>query len=183
MTRLFVAVDLPEDVKDRLEDLCQGVAGARWMRDRQFHVTLAFLGDLAGPDERRLSDGLHAVRCEPFELSLRGIGHFPPRGTPKVLWVGVRAPPQLGLLHQRIQSRLARLDLPTERRKYAPHVTLARLRDAPLGPLVTYMEGYMGFQTQPFLVSEFRLFSSVLGRTGAQHRIEQTYPLRSAEQP
>ncbi len=177
MPRLFIAIDLPEPVKERLEDLCSGVQGARWTRDRQFHVTLAFLGEVTGPIASAVNEGLHGVRSDPFPLNLAGVGHFPPRGTPKVLWVGVDGGEELLTLHERVKSRLKRLGVPLEERRYAPHVTLARLVQPPLPELLQYMEGHMGFRAGPLPVTDFQLFSSVQGRGGAQHEVEASYPL------
>ncbi|MCB9898293.1 MAG: RNA 2',3'-cyclic phosphodiesterase [Planctomycetes bacterium] len=177
MPRLFVALDLPEPVKAGLEHLCGGLPGARWVRDRQFHVTLAFLGEVEGPLARRVAEGLHGVRADPFPLELRGVGHFPPRGTPKVLWVGVDGGPELLALHHRVHSRLERLGLQLEERRFAPHVTLARLVQPPLPELLRFMDEHMAFREGPLPVTDFQLMSSVLGRSGAQHRVEASYPL------
>lgn len=177
MPRLFVALDLPESEKERLEALCSGVPGARWVRDRQFHVTLAFLGEVSGPVAQAVSEGLHGVRADPFPLTLDGIGHFPPRGAPKVLWVGVDGGAELVQLHDRIKSRLKRLGVSIEERRFAPHVTLARLVHASLPELLRYMEAHMAFRAGPLPVTDFQLYSSVLGRSGAQHTVEASYPL------
>src|SRR5262245_17689177 len=84
VTRLFVAIDLPETVKDQLELLHRGIPRARWTRDRQYHLTLRFLGEVEGPSVEMLHDLLRGVRAAPFELRLAGTGHFPPRGQPRV---------------------------------------------------------------------------------------------------
>jgi len=177
MTRLFVAVDLPGQVKERLRSLCQGVHGARWIQDGQFHITLSFLGQVEGPGRRAIREGLAGVRCDPFSLSLSGIGHFPPRGRPTVLWTGVDPDDELRVLQRRVVSRLKRLGHAPEQRHYAPHVTMARLTRPAMGPLLDYMGGHADFLTEPFAVTDFQLFSSVLGRSGAVHRVEASYPL------
>ncbi len=177
MPRLFVAIDLPEPLKDRLAGLCQGVHGARWVTDGQFHITLSFLGQVEGPAARQVQEGLAGVRCDPFTLRLSGIGHFPPRGQPKVLWTGVQPDDELRLLQGRVNSRLKRLGLPGESRRYAPHVTLARLSRPAMAPLLQYMGDHASFESEPFAVTDFQLFSSVLGRSGAVHRVEASYPL------
>lgn len=177
MPRLFVAVDLPEQLKERLAGICQGVQGARWIRDGQFHITLCFLGQLEGPAARQVLEGLAAVRCDPFTLCLSGIGHFPPRRTPKLLWMGVDPQDELRLLQGRVNSRLKRLGLPGESRRYAPHVTLARLTRPAMAPLLQFMGDHAGFESESFAVTDFQLFSSVLGRSGATHRVEASYPL------
>jgi 2'-5' RNA ligase len=177
VTRLFVAIDLPDDVKDLLEPLCRGVPGARWMRDRQFHLTLRFLGELEGPAARAVADALHAVRSEPFELELAGVGHFPPRGDPRVLWAGVRPSDELLEVHRQVQKVLRRTGLPPEERKFAPHISLARLHAAPLPRVVEFLREHAGLRSDPFVVDGLQLFRSVLGHDGAQHVLEASYPL------
>jgi 2'-5' RNA ligase len=177
MTRLFVAVDLPDHVKDRLRGVCQGVHGARWVHDDQFHITLSFLGQVEGPEQRALQEGLAGVRCDPFVLRLSGIGHFPPRGRPTVLWAGIDPDDELRVLQRRVLSRLQRLGHPPETRRYAPHVTLARLVRPAMGPLLEFMAVHADFGTETFAVTDFQLYSSVLARSGAVHRIEASYPL------
>ena len=180
MTRLFVAVDLPEAVRERTAELCHGVRGARWTDPDQFHLTLAFLGEVDGPGFVAARDGLAAVRAEPFELALAGVGHFPPRGRPRVLWAGLDPSEPLLALHRRVVSRLERQGLAPERRRYAPHVTLARLQRPALPDVLAFLAAHGTWRLPPFPVDAFQLYSSVLGRRGATHRVEASYPLEGA---
>jgi len=177
MTRLFVAIDLPDECKDLLEGLCHGLPGARWMRDRQFHVTLRFVGEVDGPTKRRLATALNGVRADPFELQLEGMGTFPPRGNPRVLWAGVSESPELADLYRQVRRVLQRAGLPPEERKFSPHVTLARLRDVPMQHLLEFVSEHAVLRSEPFAVTDVQLFSSALGHAGAQHRVEASYPL------
>jgi 2'-5' RNA ligase len=180
MPRLFIALDLPEPIKERLEWLCHGVDGARWVRDRQFHLTLSFLGEVPGPAAEELRQGLAGVRGDPFEMRLEGLGAFPPRGTPRVLWIGAEPRDAIHELHEKVESRLKRLGFPGETRRFAPHVTLARLRQPARQVLLRYIEAHAQVTTEPFAVTDFQLFSSVLGKAGPHHRIEASYPLFAA---
>lgn len=177
MTRLFVAVDLPDEIKDALQLICHGVEGARWVQERQFHLTLAFLGELSGPQVARVEQGLKRVRGDPFELQLQGVGHFPPRGTPKLLWAGVEPSDELLELHERVRSALRQCGLQPETRRYAPHITLGRLRAAPLPSVLGFLEAHALQRSEPFAVTDFQLFRSVLARSGAQYSIQASYPL------
>jgi 2'-5' RNA ligase len=89
MPRLFVALDLPEDIKRSLEPLAAGLGDVRWMGADQQHLTLRFLGEVDDGWGRDAAEALALVPGVPFELRLKGIGHFPLRGEPRVLWVGV----------------------------------------------------------------------------------------------
>lgn len=177
MPRLFVALALPDEVQDQLAELAVGLPGARWTHTSPFHLTLAFLGEVSGPQARAVREGLHGVRADPFELRLSGVGHFPPRGEPKVLWAGVEPTAPVVALHDAVRRRLLRLGVTPEARRYVPHVTLARLRHTPLQELLRWMEARLDLRSERFAVTHFELVSSVLGREGARHRTEAAYPL------
>ena len=91
MHRLFVAIDTPENIRAQLEALLSGVPGARWVTSDQLHLTLRFVGEVDGPTFRDIADALGGVEEEAFELALKGVGHFPPRGKAKILWAGETA--------------------------------------------------------------------------------------------
>lgn len=178
MPRLFVAVSLPPSIKRSLEPLARGLGDIRWLTPEQQHLTLRFIGEL---DNGRLNDVVEALAMvdgAPFELRLKGIGHFPPRGEPRVLWAGVERSAALAALKRRIDRALAEAGLPPEGRKFAPHVTLARIR-GPLSRdrLATYLMRHSLYGSEPFPVSDFHLYSSWLKPDGAQYQIEASYEL------
>ncbi len=177
MPRLFVAIELPEDAKDDLAHLCEGLQGARWTRDRQFHLTLRFLGELAPDRARNVEEILNAVRADPFELELGGVGHFPPRGRPRAVWAGIRPCEGLTELHGRVASVLRRAGISPEGRKFAAHVTLGRLTGTTATQVGLYESRHLHFCREPFPVTGFALISSFLSREGALHRVEARYPL------
>ena len=90
MPRLFVALPLPPAVRRSLEPLARGLGDVRWLTPDQQHLTLRFLGDIDNGRLNDVAEALALVHGWPFELRLKGLGHFPPRGEPRVLWVGVR---------------------------------------------------------------------------------------------
>jgi len=177
MLRLFVAIALPETIRSRLALLCGGVPGARWLSPETMHVTVRFIGEV---QESRLADidlALSSVDAPSFELMLDGIGSFGSSGRPRVLWAGVARNSALDHLHDKIESALVRAGLPPEGRKFTPHVTLARLRDAKKGRVGEFVAAHDPFQAGPIPVSEFTLFSSFLSQSGAIHASEAIYPL------
>ncbi len=177
MLRLFVAIDPPEPVRLRLAALCNGVPGARWVKPEQFHLTLRFIGEVDNEAFADIADGLGEVHADRFSLRFGGVGHFPPRGAPKVLWAGVEDGAPATSLHDAIEEQLKRLGLEPDGRKFAPHLTLARLRNAPLGRVRDYLAEHARFTSEGFAVAEFHLYSSRLGGAGAVHRIEASYEL------
>ncbi|MFZ5980951.1 MAG: RNA 2',3'-cyclic phosphodiesterase [Candidatus Zixiibacteriota bacterium] len=179
MFRLFVALDLPAPVKERLSGLCSGVPGAIWVSPEQIHLTLRFIGEVDGGVRRDIADALSGVDDEPFQLELKGMGCFPPRRQPKSLWVGVSRNDALIHLHHKIDTALVRLGLPREGRKFLPHVRLARLKDARVNKLAGYLTANSLFRLEPFEITEFGLYSSFLSSQGAIYQLEESFPLIS----
>ena len=178
MSRLFVAIDLPEEIVAQLQGICYGVPGARWVQAEQMHLTLRFIGEVDGGVFQDIKEGLASVRAEGFFLQVKGLGLFPPRKTPKVLWAGIAPVEQVSALRNRIENSLVGLGLEPEGRKFSPHITLARLHDTPIPRMGRFLAGNNLFATEPFPVSEFHLYSSELTSKGAFHTLEASYPLQ-----
>ena len=183
MYRLFVAIDLPDQVKKSLTEICFGLAGAKWVDESQMHITLKFIGEVDGVVFRDAREALVTVRLEPFEIAIRGTGFFPPRGGPQVLWAGIEGNDRLKQLRNKVESTLVRAGLESEKRKFAPHIGLAKVKDTPLGRLATYLSEHALFRLPPFEVKEFCLFSSFLSSERAIHQIEAVYPLGTVQEP
>lgn len=178
MPRLFVAIDLPDAIKRTLDPLMRGLGDVRWMTDDQLHLTLRFIGELDNGRTNEVADALSLVPGLPFDLHLKGIGHFPPRGEPRVIWTGVERQPELTALKRRIDRALQQAGIERDRQKYAPHVTLARLRRPPTqAGLATYLMRHSLYRSPGFPVSGFRLYSSWLDGHGADYQIEASYDL------
>jgi 2'-5' RNA ligase len=176
--RIFVGIDLPDAVDQHLDLLCGGVPGARWEGKDKFHLTLRFVGDVDGGVAARVGDALDDVELDPFEMTLAGVGFFPPRGQPRVLWAGIEDAAPVIELHGKIERALARLGLEADPRKFAPHVTLGRLRDAPEDRVAAFLAHHSLFRSATFEVRAFQLFSSIKTPTGSKYRIERAYPAR-----
>ncbi|MBA3004652.1 MAG: RNA 2',3'-cyclic phosphodiesterase [Desulfurivibrio sp.] len=177
MYRLFVAIDLPPDIVARVQEICYGIPGAKWVQGEQMHLTLRFIGAVDGGIFRDIKEGLGEISAPPFSLQVKGLGFFPPRKTPRVLWVGVTPVEEVKRLRNRIENFLVGMGLEPEGRKYSPHITLARLHDTPAARLNRFLAGNNLFATDAFAVSEFHLYSSELTSKGAFHTPEATYPL------
>ena len=178
MPRLFVAIELPEAVQAELARLCAGVPGARWVRRDQMHLTLRFIGEVDDGLFARLRTALAAVRAAPFDLALRGVGCFPPRGAARVLWAGLEAPPALPALYQSVEAAVRSLGLPPDDKPFAAHITLARLKTPPPPDAVArYLERHAGFATPPFPAAAFALYSSRLSPAGPDYTCKARFPL------
>ncbi len=177
MPRLFVALDPPEEVKDALDRLCEGLPGIRWSDPGQFHLTLRFVGEVEQGTFYEIGEHLAGVSHPPFELAFKGIGQFPPRGAPRTLWAGVEDPAGgVAGLRRRIERVLGEAGCPPERRRFAPHVTLGRFRAPPPEErLASYLFRRNLFRTERFPVSAFGLYSSQLRPEGSLYTLEARY--------
>lgn len=131
MTRLFVAIELPEDVRDHLGSLCTGMPGARWMPPENFNLTLRFIGEADGGEQHDIVTALRQLRQPPLPLCLEAVGHFGPARRLRSIWVGLDKSPALNVLHDKVESKVVGAGFEPEGRKFAPHVALARLKQSP----------------------------------------------------
>lgn len=130
--RLFFAVRPPEAARLRLwralAPLREAAPGVRWTAQEGYHITLRFLGDVAAPRVPRLAAAAEALKPESaFPARLTHTGTFPPRGIPRVYWIGVRADPLIRL-RKRLDAALAGAGVPRDDRRFAPHLTIGRAR-------------------------------------------------------
>lgn len=177
MKRLFVAVDIPPEMKALITSIGHGLPDTRWVPPEQIHLTIRFIGEVEGSIFKTIANSLAEVCSDPPLLRIKGIGHFPPRRSPKVLWVGVEHNDLLLRLRRRIDASLVKSGLAPEGRKFSPHITIARLRNPPIKRIADFMAVHSMFALPPFPVEEFHLYSSLLSNRGAVHQIEETYPL------
>ncbi|MSM39645.1 MAG: RNA 2',3'-cyclic phosphodiesterase [Geobacter sp.] len=178
MHRLFVAIDLPEEMKRAVADLRGELRGAKWVGAEQLHLTLRFIGDADDLLLKGIAEGLAGIACNCFPLGLKGIGYFPPRGAPRVLWVGLKAGAQFLTLQHEVEQACRAVGILPDERPFSPHITIARLKETTPAQVAAYTAQHGGFQSEPFKVTEFHLYESVLGREGATHTRARTYPLR-----
>ncbi|HYE01098.1 MAG TPA: RNA 2',3'-cyclic phosphodiesterase [Alphaproteobacteria bacterium] len=180
MLRLFVAVPIPQAQRQHLGLLAGGVPQARWVPPENHHVTLRFLGDTPEDRAAEIDEALAALRAPAFRLGLAGVGHFGGDRAVRILWAGVEGDVQaLHFLRDKVNAALMKAGLPPEGQKFSPHVTLARLRDAPLARVRQFLEGNAGFRTAPFAVDRFVLYRSHLGAGGASYEALAEYPLQA----
>lgn len=121
--RLFIAIDLSEEIKDALMDIqdtmqTHGIRGRRTSPENM-HLTLAFIGEFADPD--LVKSAMERVEIRPFEIRLEGIGAFR-----DLWWAGLDDCPPLMAVTKRLRRALAEEDIPFDRKKFSPHITLMR---------------------------------------------------------
>ncbi len=175
--RLFVALDLPHSLRERLSWMAGGLPGARWLAPENYHVTLRFIGELPGYRAEEVDLALAGLRAPGFTLALKGVGTFEKAGRVNSLWVGVERTPPLEHLQSKIETALQRAGLEPERRRFTPHVTLARMDGVPAAKIAAWVQGHNLFRSQPVAVEHFTLFSSRLGKEQAVYTPEVEYEL------
>jgi 2'-5' RNA ligase len=173
--RLFVAIDLPASIEKVLVDLDPGIRGVRWVAGNQMHLTLGFFPDVAEDVDLALREKLSAIEFRAFFLPIEGLGTFPAKGLPKIIWIGVGAGhPHLFQLHKRVQEAALAVGLEADLRPWHPHVTLARCRDVPGGALRKFLKSNVDLDAGMFRVEAFHLYCSELTLTGPIHTCEMT---------
>jgi 2'-5' RNA ligase len=176
--RLFVALDMPWSVREQLAALSgSGIPGARWVPPENYHLTLRFIGDVPGHVARDIDDALLGLRPRAFSLVLTGMGTFAKGGVSSELWAGVERTQALDHLRNKIETALQRVGLEPERRKFQPHVTLARLDNPAEGKVAGFVQSHNLFRTEPIAVEHFTLFSSLLCKDHAVYTPEAEYEL------
>lgn len=177
MPRIFIGLDLPSAIDDYLDLVGGGIPGARWEGRDRLHATLRFLGDLEGAQLRALYAALETVRAPRLTLQIAGVGVFPPRGDPRVLWAGFADDRGVVDLQRRIERALVHAGFDPEPRKFAAHVTLARCKDAPEDRVAAFLSHHALLRTEAFEQDAFYVYSSILSPSGAKYRIERRFPL------
>jgi RNA 2',3'-cyclic 3'-phosphodiesterase len=181
MIRLFCALELPVQLRDRLIALGGGLPGARWVSEESLHLTLRFIGEVAESSFDDIAAALSGVSVPVFDLAIKGMGHFERARRPTMLWAGVEANDHLMQLHDRIASALRRAGIKGDGHQFQPHVTLARFDDNVSPERVAgFLRANSLFRSAPFTVEQFVLFSSVLGHSGPTYRMEAEFPLEGA---
>lgn len=166
-----MAVELAADVVEALAACCEELrrrsadaphARIAWVAADRLHVTVRFIGEV---DERRakaIADVLRPdIAVAPFELAIEGVGTFPERGAPRVVWAGVASGAEaLGVVEAHVSGRLAQCGVPAEARSYHPHVTLARVREPRGLRPVVWLEGLTARRFGIAPVNAITLFES-----------------------
>ena len=175
--RLFVGVPLPAEVRKSLANLCSGVPGARWVDTGTIHITLRFIGEVDAIQAEDIDAALSDVRQPAFELALGGVGCFASGRKVRAVWAGVVKSDGLAHLRDKVESAIVRAGFEPERRKFRPHVTLARFRNTTSARVAPYLETHNAFAAGPFPVDRFDLLRSHLSHAGARYQTIADYPL------
>jgi len=173
--RLFAAIELPESIKHVLVDLDPKIRDVRWVDAEQMHLTLGFFGSVPEDIDLKLREKLSLIHFGAFFLPIAGVGTFPPKDSPKIIWVGVgRGHPHLFQLHKRVSDAAVAVGLEPDLRPWHPHITLARCRNVPSHLVRRFLKSNVDLDAGLVRVESFHLYSSKLGPAGPAHTRELT---------
>lgn len=177
MIRLFTALEIPDEIAERLLGLQRGIEHARWIERDSFHITLRFIGDVPENIADDIDQELSAIPFTPFELTLEGVGAFG-GADPHAIYAGVKPSEPLKVLQARHESAIRRAGLKPEPRKFTPHITLARLRGIETAEVYQFIAANNLFATPTFDVPGFVLYSARSTVGGGPYVAERLYPSR-----
>ena len=176
MIRVFFGLELPEDLRERIAMISDGIERARFVPPENLHITLRFIGEVDEPTLQDIADAADDLRVEPVAVTLIGAGHFESRSRVSAVWLGVEPSAPLIALRARIEAALVRAGLPPERRKFRPHVTVARMNKGRPDEIHHWLAANTMFRAVPFTAHRFVLFSSVPGPEGPNYTAECGFP-------
>jgi 2'-5' RNA ligase len=194
--RIFIGIDLDDEVRTKIARFLEGVRGfvpdARWVRPESLHITLKFIGEQKSEQVDAISERLRQVESRAMDIRLGGHGFFPTAKAPRVFWIGIQAGPELADLATNIDAAVAELGIPREDRPFSPHLTLVRgggRSGSPKwrkgdGPNSTFAVldkrlaamGELDFGTMT--AREFILYQSQLSTKGSKYTKLQRFPLK-----
>ncbi|MDR3464047.1 MAG: RNA 2',3'-cyclic phosphodiesterase [Beijerinckiaceae bacterium] len=176
MPRLFTALELPEHIAADLATLRGGLPGARWIDVENYHITLRFIGDIGEAEAREIHALLARMQRKPLTVTLEGLAAFG-GGKPRAIVAAVKPEAPLLELQAGHERLMRRLGLTAETRKFAPHVTLARLRQTSPLAVADYIAAQGFLPARSFEAQRFVLMSSRDSLGGGPYVIEAAYPL------
>lgn len=183
--RLFVALEIPTDVRENLAAMAQALRAIskepRWVRPENLHVTLKFLAEVPETKLEAVRAALGQIRSEqPVKLEFRGMGFFPNERHPRVFWAGIKASTNLKKLAEDIEGEMEKLGISREQRPFSPHLTLARFeRPGVPEKLRSAIAENAQRDFGKLRTNEFLLIQSKLKSSGAEYTTLASFPFAS----
>ncbi len=170
--RCFIAIELPEKVKESLRKINVDENIAKIVKPSDYHLTLKFLGEVSESKLERVKKDLSKIRFKPFGLKLGKIGFFPKEGNfIRVMWIGVMPKRKIVKLKEDIDDAL--ITLFEREKEFKPHITLGRVKT--VRDKNKFME-FSNLQIEGgFKVNSFKLIKSELTEKGARYEILEEY--------
>lgn len=191
LLRAFIAVEIPSGIHQAIDKQLAPIRAAlnaslvRWVPAENVHLTLKFLGDVSPANLEMLEQMLRVEVSQhrAFELGFGGLGAFPNPKRPRVIWIGIQAPAELGALQHGIEAATATLGYPDERRPFSPHLTIGRVKQnvgsTGMQQIRSALEETKVASLGTTQVSAVHLFKSDLKPTGAEYSMLFSAPLKT----
>jgi 2'-5' RNA ligase len=195
LLRAFIAVEISPEIRQAIENSTAPLRAAlntsliRWVPAGNIHLTMKFLGGISPTNVEMLSQMLsvEASQHQVFKMTFEGLGAFPNSRRPRVIWIGIQAPPELEALQHGIEAATATLGYPTDERPFSPHLTIGRVKQKVnatgiqkiRAKLEEVQVGYLGATH----VTAVHLFKSDLKPTGAVYTQLFSAPLKNEVSP
>jgi 2'-5' RNA ligase len=189
--RLFTGIELDDAARQAaaavIEELRRRAAGGAprarvtWVASERLHLTLRFIGEVGDTAAHDVISSLRdPLPVSPFAMTFDRLGAFPPKGPPRVLWIGVAGGRESVVRAEAaVSERLARLGMPREDRPYSPHMTLARVREPAGLRAATLFDGLVP-RLGATRVDAITLFQSKLSPNGPAYVVLERTALRGA---
>ena len=173
--RLFVAIELPERVKDELRSMQPDCPGLRPTKTDNLHLTMHFIGVA---DTQRIAAALAPIgsMAECFDITLTSVGTFSSRGRGLIVWTGIEPDARLSQLHFDLGVLLQSVDVAVDTRPFKPHITLARGERVRVSQVHDFLNEHREYQAR-VRVDAVYLMSSELQRGGSVYSVEERFPL------
>ncbi len=178
--RLFSAVGVPDDIAQRLSMFRGGLTEAKWVEPADFHVTLAFFGEIDGVQADDLAEALGELDAAPVDVRLTSLGVFGADHPHSIVALAEKTPKLLSL-EAAHRSICARLGVRLEARRYTPHVTLGRLRRTSAGEVAVWLSQQPVLPTCAWTAKNFAIYSSRTSRGGGPYVAECEFSLGNAD--
>jgi len=191
MIRSFIAIELPEETRQKLaaiqEQLKESRAGVRWVKPASIHLTLKFLGNILPEQVEGIAEAAAKLVHDepPIVLWAGGLGGFPSQGKPRVIWVGLHGEVErLANIQAGLEKALETLGFAREGREFRPHLTIGRVKDRRrLQSLSEAMSTLQLPEFNSFDADEIILYKSDLRPTGAIYTKLHRMPLAAPALP
>ena len=180
--RLFVALEVPENVREAIASLAGEFRPLdnkwKWTRAESLHITLKFIGETQPEKLEEIVAALQTVGSDSsINMKFQGLGFFPNKNQPRVLWVGVETSANLPSLAAEIDAALASLNFPRDERTFTPHLTLARCKEGRISSkLREAIERNTAHEFGALRAASFDLIESKLKSTGAEYTTLHSFP-------
>lgn len=179
MPRIFIAAPLAEAVRSNLARVgtAADARGVRWVDEGSLHLTLAFLGEVEERSLPLIEDAVYAAtegETAPLRLAAQGLGGFPNEQAARVMWAGVDGEvPRLIAMRKRLVGELRSAGFEVDKRRYCPHITVARFRSPqPLPSRINKLQEFGEWE-----VDELQVVESHLRPSGPRYVVRADVPL------